>query len=123
MDETPKTDQPVTAPLATAEDVEKAKGTAWLSYLWILWLVPLLTLKDNAFAKFHVKQGIVLTIYGLAVGIVGGLIPFLGWFIVAPVGSIILVVLCIMGIINSLGGKYWKCPLGVAVLAEKWFKF
>ena len=123
MDEAPKTEFPGGVPPTPAADIEQAKGTAWLSYLGILWLVPLLTLKDNEFAKFHVKQGIVLTIYGFAVGIVGGAIPFLGWFVIAPVGSIILLVLAIMGIINSLNGKYWKCPLGVAVLAEKWFKF
>lgn len=123
MDETPKTETSWNAPVATPEDIEKAKGTAWLSYLGILWLVPLLTLKDNEFAKFHVKQGIVLTIYGFGIGVVGGGIPFLGWFIVAPVGSIIILILAIMGIVNALGGKFWKCPLGVSVLAEKWFKF
>ncbi|HTW90537.1 MAG TPA: hypothetical protein VMH22_02375 [bacterium] len=123
MDETPKPEQSVTPPPAGGDEVAQAKGTAWLSYLWILWLIPLLTMKENAFAKFHVKQGIILTIYGFAVGIVGGAIPFLGWFIIAPVGSVILLVLMIMGIVNSLNGKYWKCPLGVAVLAEKWFKF
>jgi len=123
MDEAPKVGQPVTPPPAGGDDVEKGKGMAWLSYLGILWLVPLLAMKENAFAKFHVKQGIMLTIYGLAVGIVGGAIPFLGWFIVAPVGSIIVLVLAIMGIINSLGGKLWVCPLGVGALAEKWFKF
>ena len=123
MDEAPKTEQPGTVAQISADDIEKGKGMAWLSYLGILWLVPLLAMKENAFAKFHVKQGIMLTIYGLAVGIVGGAIPFLGWFIVAPVGSIIVLVLAIMGIINSLGGKLWVCPLGVGALAEKWFKF
>jgi uncharacterized membrane protein len=123
MDEAPKTDQPVAAPAIGAEDIEKGKGMAWLSYIGILWLIPLLAMKDNAFCKFHVKQGIMLTLYGVAVGIVGGAIPFLGWFIVAPVGSIAILVLAIMGIINSLGGKLWVCPLGVGVLAEKWFKF
>jgi uncharacterized membrane protein len=115
--------QTAVTPPAGGDEVEKGKGMAWLSYLGILWLIPMLTLKENAFAKFHVKQGIVLTIYGVAVGLVGGIIPFLGWFVVAPVGSIIVLVLAIMGIINSVGGKYWKCPLGVSVLAEKWFKF
>ena len=61
MDEAPKHEQSVTPP-AGGSEVEMAKGTAWLSYLGILWLIPLLTMKDNAFAKFHVKQGIVLTI-------------------------------------------------------------
>jgi len=123
MDEAPKTVEPVIPLPAGGDEVEKGKGMAWLSYVGILWLVPLLAMKENAFAKFHVKQGIMLTIYGLAVGVVGGAIPILGWFIIAPVGSIIVIVLAIMGIVNSLGGKYWKCPLGVAVLAEKWFKF
>jgi uncharacterized membrane protein len=123
MDEAPKTEQPVTPPPAGGDDVEKAKGIAWLSYLGILWLVPLLTMKENAFAKFHVKQGIVLTIYGLAVGIVGGAIPVLGWFVILPIGLILILVFCIIGIINSLSGKYWKCPLGVSQLAENWFKF
>ena len=119
MDEAPKS---VSTPPTGGDDVEKAKGTAWLSYLGILWLVPLLTMKENEFAKFHVKQGIVLTIYGFAVGIVGGAIPFLGWFIILPIGSILLIVLDIIGIVKSLGGQYWKCPLGVSQLAEK-FKF
>jgi uncharacterized membrane protein len=123
MDEAPKIEQPMTTPLAGGDDVEKGKGMAWLSYIGILWLVPMLAMKENVFCKFHVKQGIMLMLYGVAVGIVGGAIPFLGWFIVAPIGSIIVLVLAIMGIINSLGGKYWVCPLGVGVLAAKWFKF
>ncbi len=123
MDEAPKPEQSVTPPPAGDSEVEQAKGIAWLSYVWILWLVPLLTIKDNAFAKFHVKQGIVLTIYWVAVAIVGSAIPFLGWFIVGPIGSVILLVLAILGIVNAATGKYWKCPLGVAVLADKWFKF
>ena len=123
MDETPKTETYANAPVATPEDVEKAKGTAWLSYLGILWLVPLLTLKENEFAKFHVKQGIVLTVYGFGIVIAGFGVPLLGWFIVLPVGLVTLLVLSIMGIVNALNGKYWRCPLGVSILAEKWFKF
>ncbi len=123
MDEAPKTETPWNMPVATAEDVEKAKTTAWLSYLWMMWLVPMLTLQDNEFAKFHVKQGIVLTVYGFGIVIAGFGVPVLGWFIVLPVGLVILLVLSIMGIVNALNGKYWRCPLGVSILAEKWFKF
>ena len=121
MDEAPKTDQPVTA--GPGGDVETAKGTAWLSYLFILWLIPLLTLKDNAFAKFHVKQGIMLTLCWIAVSIAGTIIPILGWFLIAPVGWAILLVLAIMGIVKALNGEYWKLPLGVGNLAEQWFRF
>ncbi len=107
---------------AQDDDVEKAKGTAWLSYLGILWLIPMLTMKDSPFAKFHVKQGIVLSIFAVGVSVVGSIIPFVGWFVILPVGSVLLLVFAIMGIINAASGKWWKCPLGVAALAEK-FKF
>jgi uncharacterized membrane protein len=117
-------DQEVTQPAApqpvgSPDDVEKAKGTAWLSYIGILWLIPLLTMKDNTFAKFHVKQGIVLAIYAVGVSIVGSIIPFVGWFVILPVGSILVLIFAIMGIINAAQGKWWKCPLGVSALAEK----
>jgi len=119
MDEVKTTVEPVQP---TPEEVEKGKGMAWLSYIGILWLVPLLSMKENTFAKWHVKQGIVLSIYGVAVGIVGSIIPFLGWFVILPVGCILLIVFEIIGIVQSLQGKMWKCPLGVAPLAAK-FKF
>jgi uncharacterized membrane protein len=103
------------------EDIEKAKGMTWLAYLGILFLVPLLSLKESPFAKFHVKQGILLCIFIVAVSILGA-IPFLGWFVIWPVGYIFAVVMAIMGIVNSLGGKYWKMPI-LGGMAAKWFKF
>lgn len=103
-----------------AEEIEKGKGIAWLAYLGILWLVPLLAMKDNAFCKFHVKQGIMLSILGVAVWIVGW-IPFFGWFIDFVV-YVYIIVMAIMGIINTLNGKYWKMPL-LGGLAANWFKF
>lgn len=120
MSDTP---QPETAPQATersAPGFEQAKSTVWLSYLGILFLVPLLTLKENAFAKFHVKQGIVLTILGVAIWIIAW-IPIVGWLIGLVVWIYILVMI-IMGIVNSLSGKYWKMPV-LGGLAQSWFKF
>jgi len=116
-DEVPTTPTP---PAGAGDDVEKGKGMAWLSYLWILWLVPLLALKDNAFCKFHVKQGIILTILAIAVWVVGW-IPILGW-IIAFVVYVYIVVMAIMGIINAASGKYWKMPI-LGGLAASWFKF
>ncbi len=102
------------------DDIEKGKGLAWLSYLWLLWLVPLLAMKDNAFCKFHVKQGIILTILSIAIWIIGW-IPFIGW-IVTFVVYVYIVVMIIMGIINAASGKYWKMPI-LGNLAANWFKF
>ena len=119
MDEAPKTDQSVTPPAGGAE-VETAKGTAWLSYLGILWLIPLLTMKDNAFAKFHVKQGIMLTILWVASSVLAA-IPIIGW-IADLVIWVFAVIMMIMGIVNSLNGKYWTMPI-VGKWAADWFKF
>lgn len=106
--------------IETSDEIEKGKGLAWLSYLWILWLVPLLAMKDNEFCKFHVKQGIILSILAIAIWVIGW-IPFLGWFITFIV-YVYIIVMMIMGIINAANGKYWKMPL-LGDLAANWFKF
>ncbi len=106
---------------APSDDIEQGKGMAWLAYLGILFLIPMLSLKDNQFAKFHVKQGIMLLIFSVAVGIVGA-IPFIGWFIIWPVGYIFSLVMAIMGIVNAAQGKYWTMPL-LGKMAANWFKF
>jgi len=45
--------------------------------------------------------------------IIGALsaLPFIGWFIVGPIGGIITIILFIMGIINALGGKQQPLPV------------
>jgi len=120
MDEAPKPEQSANPPPISAADVEAAKGTAWLSYLGILWLIPLLTMKENTFAKFHVKQGIMLTILWVASTVLAA-IPIIGWLadLVIWVFDIIMM---IMGIVNSLNGKYWEMPI-LGKWAADWFKF
>jgi len=120
MDEAPKPEQSVNPSPINANDVETAKGTAWLSYLGILWLIPLLTLKDNTFAKFHVKQGIMLTILWVASSVLA-VIPIIGW-LADLVIWIYAIVMMIMGIVNSLNGKYWQMPI-IGKWAADWFKF
>ncbi len=120
--ETPAPEQP--SPQPATDDIAKAKGIAWLSYVGILWLVPLLSMKENAFAKFHAKQGIMMSIYYAALTLVGGILSLTIIIpILAGLAWLVLVVFGIIGIVKSAGGKYWKCPLGVGALAEKWFKF
>ena len=121
-------------------EVKEGKKLAWLSYWGVLFLVPLLVGKDNRFTKFHSKQGMVLFFYYLAwavlymVGsiaflLIVGLLPHnrpirpfsfptfaLAVFVI--LGGIIAV-LDFVGFIQSLRGKYWKCPLGVYKLSEK----
>ena len=94
-------------------DVEKNKPLAIIGYIIpILFFIPLVTdAKNSAFAKFHANQQLVLLIAWVVVNVVGGIIPFLGWFIILPFGTIFLLVLAIMGIIAAAKGEMKKLPL------------
>lgn len=82
---------------------------AFIGYLGILCLLPLLLKRDDAFAQYHAKQGLVLFITGVIISIIG-IIPFLGWAI-GFFGIIFVVVLWIIGIINALSGKEKPLPI------------
>jgi uncharacterized membrane protein len=92
---------------AKKDDIEKNKVNAILSYLGILIIVPLLSeeAKKSEFAKFHMNQGLVLTI----VGVVGNIffwIPIIGW-----IPGIIFFVIWLMGIIGAVNGEMKKVPI------------
>jgi uncharacterized membrane protein len=97
------------APMSGGSDVEKNKGLAALSYLWILSLVMLLVKKDSPFVQFHAKQAFILFI----ASVILGFIPVIGWLL-----NIVIMVLAIVGIVTALQGKWWKIP-GISSLAEK----
>lgn len=97
------------SPAVNSKDIDENKLMAVLSYFGILVLIPLLAKKDSAYAQFHAKQGLVLLIFGIAIGVVA-IIPFLGW-IAAVLGSLAYLVFWIMGIVNAIGGKTNELPL------------
>ena len=102
------------APKTESSDVEKNKLMAIIGYIIpILFFIPLLSeeSKKSPYAKFHANQQLILLIAAIAVNIVGGVIPFIGWFIILPLGSIFLIVVAIMGIINAAKGEMKKLPL------------
>jgi uncharacterized membrane protein len=118
-----------TAPVAppTAE-VEEGKGLAAVGYLGILFLIPLLARRDNAYCQHHAKQGAVL----FAIEVIGGIILFILGIILGHAGCagslissllniafwICCVGLSIWGLIMALKGVYWKMPV-IAPIAEK----
>ena len=97
--------------------VEEGKSLAWLSYFGLLLLIPLLVKPDNSFCKHHAKQGLVMLLLWIGLSIIA-IIPILG-YIIWVLGAITLFVLSIMGIINSVQGQYWKAPLGIYDLSQK----
>jgi len=101
------------APQADKADADKNKAMAVIGYIIpILFFIPLITeAKNSRFAKFHANQQLMLLISAVVVNIVGSIIPFLGWFIILPIGSIVLIVFAIMGIINAVKGEMKKLPV------------
>jgi len=95
------------------KDVEANKAMAIIGYILpILFFIPLVTeAKNSPFAKFHANQQLNLLLAAIAVNIVGTIIPILGWFIILPLGSLALIVLAILGIINAAKGEMKKLPL------------
>ena len=100
------------------QTVEEGKIWAFIGYWGILFLVPLLGKKDNKFALFHGKQGMVLFIFWVVVVWILGFIPIIGWFILRPIGGLLALVLAIIGMVKSLQGEYWKMPV-LGDVAEK----
>ncbi len=90
--------------------VDEGKGIAWISYLGLLVIIPILLQKDNPYTKFHIiKQGLALLIFAIVWNVVW-IIPFIG-FVVGWVGFIAIIVFTIMGIVNALSGKEKPLPL------------
>ena len=101
--------------MTTKKEIEEGKIFAFLGiFLTIVgFLVVLLTKKDNKYAMHYAKQGLVLFIAYIIVGIiimVIGWIPFIGWLITAALW-IFMLVLWIIGIVYSLSGEEKDIPL------------
>ncbi|MCC5789033.1 MAG: hypothetical protein JJT75_05320 [Opitutales bacterium] len=93
----------------SGEDIEKVKVISALAYL--IFFLPLLVNSESRYGKFHANQGLLLLLTSLAINIVGGIIPVVGWFIIWPLGMIFVFILFVMGIINAFNGKTEPLPL------------
>ena len=89
---------------------------AILAYLWILCLIPILMKKEDPFVKFHARQGLMLFIVEVGIGILS-IIPILG-NIVYIIGILVCGLLSLAGIVNVLMGNKWKMPV-IGEWAEK----
>ncbi len=100
-------------------DIEKNKGKAVFCYLTVLWLIPFLMWRDSRFVKFHINQGFNLLICEICLVVVDRLLGFLlgpglllgVWGFVYSIGSLILMVFVVLGIINAINGQTKKLPI------------
>lgn len=98
-----------------SKEIEEGKVFAFLGiFLTIVgFLVVILAKKDNKYAMFYAKQGLVLFIaYVIAIiaNMILSMIPFVGWLIMLVLW-IGLLVLWILGIVYSLSGEMKDIPL------------
>jgi len=98
-------------------DIEANRIYGALSYLWILFLVPLFACPKSAFGKFHANQGLVVFLIEIVLNVIFaiastilGLIPILGAIAVTLLGLVqsvinlamfILVIYCLIQALNS----------------------
>ena len=92
-------------PSFESKDVEENKYVAALSYIFILFLVPLFLKRESPFAQFHAKQGLVLTII-FFIGTFVFWIPIIGWL-----AFLFLLVVDLMALVKTLHGHAWEIPL------------
>lgn len=104
--------QPEEGAAADSKDVEDNKAITYLSYLGLLFLVPMLAKRESKFAQFHSKQGLVLTI---AWFIGSFLYPLFGLGLLVHIA---IIVLSIMGLVNVHKGEMKDLPV-VGDLAKK----
>jgi len=94
-------------------NLKKVSGTQILmgivSYLWILFIIPLLVMREDEFVHFHAKQGLVLFLSSIAVSIFT-VIPFIGW-VIGPILHLVLIIFWVLAIVNVILKKKWKMPL------------
>ena len=96
------------------QDIQTNKVWAALSYVGILFILPLLVNGGQSrYAKYHANQGFILFLTNIVVGIASailGKIPVLG-AVLSALLSLASLALMIIGIINAANGKAKKLPL------------
>jgi uncharacterized membrane protein len=97
--------QATVVPAFDAKDIEENKFLACLSYLGILFLIPLLAKKDSPFAQEHAKQGLVVFLAWI-IGSFVFWIPLIGW-----AAGFAMFILVVIAFIKCLMGEFWEIPL------------
>lgn len=117
------------------DEVANEKVVCGISYLWILFFLPLVTYPNSQYARFHANQSLLVLIASAILGAVGSIassiiygmltvpaeifdnavtftfFPHLISGIITAVCSLGGVALALFGLINTLNGKSKELPL------------
>jgi len=100
-------------------DSGNSQMCAWLAYILIgiIWYFADEKMRKESYAKFHVKQAIVLLIFSIAWGIVIGILGSILFFSMPLLWPIYIIlsyvplIFCIIGIVNALNMKERQLPI------------
>ena len=105
---------PAKKAVSSSKPSNEGKTIAIISYItWVGWIIALVMNmeKKNDFAKFHIRQTLLLMLGSLLVWI-----PLIGW-----IWGIFLFILWIIGLIAAINGEKKEVPV-LGHLAQDWFK-
>ncbi len=97
-------------------EIQEGKFFAMISYISFLCIVSMVLKKDNKFALYHAKQGLVLFVFEV-VSFILSIIPILGWLI-RIFGLVIFSLFSLWGILQALMGNYNRFPI-ISDIADK----
>ena len=106
----------------TAAAELEGKNIAVIACITVIGLIIAFVMNNDKkapFASYHIRQCLGLLVTGLALSFIN-IIPILGWLI-SIIGSLVLIYMWIMGLINAINGKEKPLPILGHKYAE-WFK-
>ena len=96
----------------TENNASNDKLMGILSYLGILFLIPLLLAKESEFARFHVNQGLLNFILAAVISCATSISSAIsGVFGIIGILEIVPIVFAVMGIVNAYKGEMKELPL------------
>lgn len=98
------------------KDMQEGKFFAVISYISFLCIISLAFKKDNKFALYHAKHGLVLFVLEVASFILS-IIPLLG-VLIKVLGLLVFTLLSLWGVLQSLMGNYSRIPI-ISKIADK----
>jgi len=98
------------------KEIQEGKFFAVVSYISFLCIITLVLKRDNKFAVYHAKQGLVLFVFEV-VSFILSIIPLLGGLL-RIFGTAIFMLVSLWGILQALMGNSCRIPV-VSEIADK----
>jgi uncharacterized membrane protein len=98
------------------KEIQEGRFFAVIAYIYFLCILTLLFKKDNKFALYHAKQGLVLFVFEVT-GFILSVIPILSWLMHNP-GFILAVAISLWGILKAWSGEYGRIVV-ISRIADK----